>query len=58
MNAMQRRLRIGRDMAFVAGGLGQGALTEEEKAAWIFVGQLTAEQLGLSDMRRPGENPF
>jgi hypothetical protein len=45
-------------MAFVAGGLGQGALTEDEKAAWTYVGHLTGEQLGLSDMRRPDENPF
>lgn len=53
----QRHLRIGRDMAFVAGSASVD-MSPGEVADWRYVGPLTAEAFGLSDDRTIGINPF
>jgi len=54
---IQRRLRIGRDMAFVAGSE-LSLMTSVEKDNWHYTGPLTAEKLGLSDANAVANNPF
>lgn len=56
-NAKQRVLRVGRDMAFIAGSIDQKAPVTEEWDDWRYAGRFTAQQLGLSD-DRTSANPF
>jgi hypothetical protein len=53
----QKRLRVGRDMAFVAGSSSE-LLDDYEKGAWQYVRPLTAEQLGLGDRSDVCDNPY
>lgn len=53
----QKRLRVGRDMAFIAAS-SPGLLDAFESSAWRYVGMLSAEQLGLSDGSVVKDNPY
>ena len=49
--ASQTKDRLGRDVAFFIDAVGEAQLTQAERQAWRSRGQLSAENVGLSDER-------
>lgn len=55
---VQWKTRVGRDMAYVIDALGEGPLTDEERAAWQYYGRRRASSLGLDDVANLEMSPY